>query len=448
MKKIQFILVAFLSFVFLTSHQRLLSECPECNYSRALLDITPENSRFLWYFTFYNIFDSASVECTIGEFYVENNGIKTKCFPYLEPSLRLCNWKILGQSAPGEDTILTQVAKTLNFTYRPNSRVIFFRELVVGIPCGLNPPPRDTNRYYGDDANFWVAFPGVILDTSEWVIQLVDANTNEVLWTIDSVGIATNYDSPIARYYGTNPIRMNQIRDLPNEFAGDTVYIRISTRRYGPTPFGMWLYLSPISYSLSTFREYGKDCYFPGHACNFDYDDFERNYYFPRLIEYLDSVVAARGGPLKFEDLPGKQFWASGDLLDSLYTRYFNKWYINDTMYFWVERGDSIAPRIGIWPSREGPTKTLTSPDGTKITYFYDAETKTFVFRSNARLENCRIKVFNLLGNLLWESQSFQISEGINKVVFPSSIIPNGVAIIQIIDSEGSIVFSGKEIFR
>lgn len=92
--------------------------------------------------------------------------------------------------------------------------------------------------------------------------------------------------------------------------------------------------------------------------------------------------------------------------------------------------------------------RTSKMPQGTENTYFYDIETKTFVFHSNTKFENCRIKIFNLVGNLLRESQPFQISEGINKVVFPSSMISNSATILQIVDSKGNIVFFGKEILR
>lgn len=152
----KFYFLILLGFLLLLFHysQKLVGECPECNYSEALLGINDENSAFLWYFTFYNIFDTVSVECTIGEFYYENNGVKHKIFPRIDPSFVICNWRILGQNGPGEDTILTQLVRTKNFIYQPNSNIIFYRDLMVGVSCGSDIPRMDTNANYGDDAPF------------------------------------------------------------------------------------------------------------------------------------------------------------------------------------------------------------------------------------------------------------------------------------------------------
>lgn len=224
------------------------------------------------------------------------------------------------------------------------------------------------------------------------------------------------------------------------------MYIRVSTRRYGPTPFGMWLYLYPMKFSLSTFYEYGaSDCSIPFFKCNFDYQNFERYYYY-RLVEYLDSIVAARSQPLSFEDLPSDRLWINHNVHDSLYSRYFDKLYVNDTAYVWVERGGS--PRVGDWHKSQNNSISTKTFDGLSITYFYDAETKSLLFRSNKKYQNCIAKVYNILGELLWEYFPLNISDGINKVSFPSSIINNSVAIVQITDSKGNSIVSMKVILR
>lgn len=441
-------LLSFISLIyFIFSYPlELSSECPECNYSEALLGITPENSAFLWYFTYYNIFDSVSVECQIGEFSYEHNGVKNKIIPRIDPIFSTSFWRILGQNQPGEDTILTQLVRTENFIYSQNSKINFYRALSVGISCGSVFPPIDTNAYYGDDRKFWVGNLGSILDTSEWVIQLMDAATNQVLWTIDSVGIGTNYDSPVAKLYGTNPKKMNHSRDLPNEFAGDTVYIRVSARRYGPTPYGMWLYATPSKFSLSSFYEYVEnDCLIPFFKCNFDYQNFER-YYFGKLVEYLDSLVESRGQPLKFSDLPSNTTWINRGLSDSLYSRYFDKIPLNDSTFYWVERSNEL-PRVGVLEKLEKNSvlKSKTN-ESLSLSYIYDAKSNSLILQSNKKYENCTIRAYNLLGEKIWEFSAFSIIEGLNRLNLPGKIIGGKFAIIHIIDLNGNLIASMKVI--
>ncbi|MCX7880338.1 MAG: T9SS type A sorting domain-containing protein [Ignavibacteria bacterium] len=422
-----------LFFVF-TSNQISYAECPPCNYSQALLSIGKENSKFLWYFTFYNIFDSVFVKATFGEFYVENNGQLEKVYLNIEPMFATSDWKIIGQEPTGEDTILTRLTKTKPFIFQPNSKLMFYRQLTAGISCTSN-PPKETNANYGENTPFWVGFPNVILDTSEWVLQLVDAQNNQVLFVLDSVGISTNHSSIFANVYGTNPKRIMQERSLPNEFAGREVYLRISTRRFGPTPLGMWLYAYPSKFSLSTFYEHNESsCIIPWFKCNFDYQIFE-TLYFNKLLEFLDSLAISENRSIRFDDLPPHNYWVNRQLFDSLYSRYFDKLYIEDSFYVWMERDDAQS-------FRKTPSENIINANNENFQVFYEPKTKSINLIATKSIENCNINIYNLLGKKILNFKNFDIHQGSNTISFPNG--QRQMVILQITDSDQKNLFVSK----
>lgn len=424
MKNISMIIVFIVS--VLNFQLSVGAECPPCDYSKALLGITPENSRFLWYFHFFNVFDSVDVEATYGEFQIVRNNEMRKVNFKIDQFFESNNWRILGQEEVGEDRILSGVARTEPFVYDSASKLQFFRLLTAGISCSAT-PPIDTNANKIQDAPFWVGYVGVVLDTSEWVVQLMDKETERVLASLDSVGISTNYNSPYANVYGTNP-RITKVEvDLPDEFAGREVYLRISTRRYGPTPLGMWVYVTPSKFSLSTFYDYNNgECIIPWAKCAFDYTDFEV-YYLGKLIEYLDSLVASQNRPLRFEDLPSDRRWLGvhSHLLDSLYSRYFDKFFINDTNYVWIERGSGQNYR-----KCENLNKFSGLNEVGKLDVFYNEISKCILLKSTHNISNCKVKIYNLSGRKIWESKNYDIVKGENTICLPK-IAPQ-VLVLQI----------------
>ncbi|MGC8957961.1 MAG: hypothetical protein ACP5LT_09100 [Candidatus Kapaibacteriota bacterium] len=194
-----------------------------------------------------------------------------------------------------------------------------------------------------------------ILDTSEWVVQLVRASDNQVLWTIDSVGFLPNNNCPYAIAYGIQPYRINHIRNLPDEFSGIDVYIRISIRRWGPTTFGMLLAPVVARANLSAFQEYAEcDSIYRvlGYKCKFDWKRFN-HFYYEKVVEYLDSIVAAKNRQPLLEELPPNLYFMFSD---SNYTaKIFNRYYQYDTTHhIWKIPSDSTES--GLLPRSFDPS--------------------------------------------------------------------------------------------
>ncbi len=419
-------LIVFFIVFILNFQQSVRADCPPCDYSKALLGISPENSKFLWYFHFYNVFDSVVINATYGEFQIVRNNEKRKVNLKIDQIFAGNNWRILGQEEVGEDRILSGLARTEPIVYDSASKLQFFRLLTAGISCSSN-PAIDTNANYVQDASFWVGYVGVVLDTSEWVVQLMDGETGRVLASLDSVGISTNYNSPYANVYGTNPKITKVEVDLPYEFAGREVYLRISTRRFGPTPLGMWLDATPSKFSYSTFYDYNNgECIIPWVTCRFDYADFEV-YYFGKLIEYLDSLITSQNRPLRFEDLPSDRSWLAEHsfLFDSLYSRYFDKFFINDSNYVWIERGNGQNYR-----KSESPNDFLGIGTIGKLDVFYNEISKCILLKSTHTFSGCKVKIYNISGKKIWESKNYDIMKGENMICLPK-IAPQ-VLVLQI----------------
>ncbi len=314
-------------FLFLSNLFSTTAECPDCNYNDFILSIGKENERYLVYAGYFNFFDTCDISCSIGEFrWVDSNGVVNRIYLNLNPEI--CNrnkpWVVklfgneyvLGSSEPGEDSLLTNAVRSEVFRYKPNSKIYFFRELRAARSCeGIS--PEDTTVFSCPDIPlfFHIDFLNCILDTSEWVIQLVRAEDHQILTTIDSVGFLPNGNCPYAIAYGNEPYRMNHIRDLPDEFANLDVYIRISARRWGPTPFGLLFGIIISRANFSAFEEY-MECEgtngILGRKCNFEWSRFNR-FYYEKVIEYLDSIVAVNNRPPYYSELPRNRYFLFSD---------------------------------------------------------------------------------------------------------------------------------------
>jgi len=79
------------------------------------------------------------------------------------------------------------------------------------------------------------------MDVTEFVVQIVDASSNSVLATIDSVGVDTTNanDTSNPPYYGTSVATWCRSASLPQGVLGQTVYVRVVPKRYGSTPYGL-----------------------------------------------------------------------------------------------------------------------------------------------------------------------------------------------------------------
>ena len=136
---------------------------------------------------------------------------------------------------------------------------------------------------------------GRIQDNSEWVLQLIRASNNQVLSIIDSVGILQNPTTDSAKYYGTLPGHINNVRLLSDNYAGIPVYLRISPRRTGLTPYGMVLKYIQSNISKSTYFEYSDSNLYFEYNCDSLENHQLDSIYFNKLITYCDSVLLANG---------------------------------------------------------------------------------------------------------------------------------------------------------
>lgn len=273
---------------------------PECDYENLIMPVTPEEQAYLVYFHYYNNFDSSSVENRVGEFSVlDSSGriIKllyfTEAFNFLDKLTRV--W---GDNNVGTDSILTQLSRTIPFIYPENSKVRFFRFTNVGTPCNKWREPDSTAfRDWWDRAR--LSIPNSILDTSVWVIQLVRLADHSVIFTVDSIAVLPNGNSWVAPFVGMEPEKSTHVVNLPNEYAYDSVYLRVEVRRFGPTPFGMMLTTAYIPFicPLSKRYDYGPNNEFFEVKCNLNFDSLSK-ILFVRLVRYFDSVKTANGGTL------------------------------------------------------------------------------------------------------------------------------------------------------
>lgn len=421
-KKIIWFLILLNVFLLPSKH---LKSCPECDTSKFILAIYPENSKYLQYAHYQNVFDTCNVSMTVGEFRIKSaNGEITRIYPIFDTTLLSLEHPhtyigsngshLLGLSTPGIDTILSAVFRTQTFKYVSNSKLLFFRELRAGIKCLPNySEPSDTLANHCPDIPriFWLE-KYCIPDTSEWVIQVVDATTHQVLFVIDSVGFLPNGNCPFAVAYGTDPYKMNHERILPNEFSYKDVYIKISVRRYGPTPFGM-LFNPVISrLNASAVQEYVNECNNSGYSCNFDHKKFDY-YYYKKVIEYLDSLTSALGRVPNSHELPLLYFSdIDSNYITKIYNRYFtydsslNGWVIppSDTTPKFIPYDDYnllLQPNIII-------QKVDTKENNGIITLSISLKNKeSSIVNKTLILTNVQIEIFNIRGEKI-QSKYFE----------------------------------------
>lgn len=275
---------------------------PECDYENLIMPVTPEEQAYLVYFDYYNGFDSSFVENSVGEFTVLDSSGRIIKLLYFTEAFNFLNrlTKVWGENNVGTDSILTQLSRTIPFTYPENSKVRFFRFTKVATPCNKWREPDSTAfRDWWEQAR--LAIPNSILDTSVWVIQLVRLADHSVIFTLDSIAVLPNGNSWVAPFVGREPDKSTHVVNLPNEYAYDSVYLRVEVRRFGPTPFGMELITAyiPSICPLSKIYDYGpnNELGFSRRKCNLNYDSLSK-ILFVRLARYFDSVKTANGGTL------------------------------------------------------------------------------------------------------------------------------------------------------
>jgi hypothetical protein len=317
------------------------------NIDNAVFSIRPNNVDYLRYLHIQNQFDSAIVGYTIGEFRIISSGNESKIALSSFPNEFT---DIEGDSTIGIDPILLPLTRTASFTLPSSGEVKFYRELMVtGIPCNTEYKGGSTGGGTGgwQDAH-WIIGSHKILDQTEFVVEIIRESDNTIIGTIDSVGVLPNPATKLALRYGTEPDSINHHCLLPSGYGGTKVYLRVSPRRNGPTPYGLVMRKITSWVSLSTLFERSPTSIL---KCSHSDLDTLRTRYVNEVIDYSDSVKLATGS------LPGnfKLF-----LQDSVHTAaYLNRYYV-DSSYT-----DSTYGNIRAWEEKDSlqfATEYYSSP--------------------------------------------------------------------------------------
>jgi hypothetical protein len=270
-----------------------------------IFDHRVEDRDFLQYYYIWNQFDSSTVMYEFGEVTflhtAERQNIPLSRFIKKRQQLQ-------GESTQGISTDLEGLARTEDFTIQGEGEIHWFGRLQsFRTPCygvGEGHEPNKPTPNWG------------VVDRTEFVVQLVDAGSNTVLATLDSVGVNPTATAPpfVDTRYGNNIEKVTRSYKIPAIYSGKVVYVRISPRRYGPTPYG--LAISKYSSWLNLTAEYDSTgtSQIPLSAT-----DSLRDMWFTQLLDYCDSVKAQTGW---LPDLQGISF-AKRTHLAAYHNRYF-----------------------------------------------------------------------------------------------------------------------------
>lgn len=287
-----------------------------------------EDRPFLNYYSIWNQFDSSAVMYWFGEVHsihenVRQNAVLSLAFPG--------RVNIQDEGVEGVSSKLQGMARTENFTIPGAGEIRWFGQLLsFRTPC--NP------SVSGDEHN--KPGPGWgVTDWTEFVIQLVDAESDVVLAVLDSVGVRpTAPDGPrVDTRYGNHPEQVKRSAPVPAGYTGKQVYVRVSPRRYGPTPYGLAITRFSSWCNLTAEWDSTGTTQIPLSGT-----EVLRDLWFAGLIDYCDSVKAATGW---LPDLHGISF-AKRSGLSIYHARYFTTHVDGQTGdTSWVEKHTAVAKR-------------------------------------------------------------------------------------------------------
>lgn len=212
--------------------------------------------RYLWYLQLENAFDSCRLMYTFGEIEVLDSTQSLHHLPFLsvrrDEIIPRC---IYGNDETGIDEILQSRCTSHPFIAPPKGFIRFFRMTEGIIPCWVYGEVRDTLIRLPAPINtiergFKVP-QGCILDTTEFIVELIQLADDQVLAVLDSIGVLPNPTTPYPTRYGTEPLLRTVTRPLPASSWGKAVYLRIKPRRHGPTPLGLALRKYSAGWCLS-----------------------------------------------------------------------------------------------------------------------------------------------------------------------------------------------------
>lgn len=417
----------------------------QLNIDNILTAHTPENYNYLRYNNFRNVFDSATIECTIGEFRVKINGVWKNVPLHLN-----FNGSEISDTVQGEQIAITTFSKTVPFSPVGATEIKFFRKQLIGMPCGTQDPPwrnpsvgeacAMTLPQVTDSVDIWNQRPwrapyNSILDTTEFVIRLVRASNNQVLAIIDSVGILPNGNSYCVPRYGFQPVLYNHTRPFPAISATDSVYFSIVPKRRGASQYGIgFMQASSDVFPYSARYEYS-----PTGPFRISKADVKRidSAYFSRLIAYCDSIVLSSKPCLPFFNLtfsPGQ---------DTIYrSRYYNYVGMLNGMAQWEEKHCNISSSV-VYPKKDfgSMMKTLEkSLDEKQYIVKNGQSIDVNIPESQRGVGTFKLSVYTTLGTLvkvLWQGSTSALS-----IPISTDQVSSGVYYIVLSDSNGRILDS------
>lgn len=214
----------------------------------------------------------------------------------------------------GISTTLQNLARTEEFLIPEMGTIEYYGEISsYRSPCDESVIPPQP----GEGPNRPVLGWGIV-DTTEFAVELVDANTHQVLAVLGTVGVLpplSTTTTAVDTRYGSECTRAVHAYALPAEHAGTTVYLRVSPRRRGLTPEGLLLSKHREWISLSSL--YASD----GTSISQDSIYALSDTFFQKTIAYCDSVKAATGAVPDQEDEINKAW----DIARS--TTFMNRYY-------------------------------------------------------------------------------------------------------------------------
>lgn len=296
MKKVTVLMLATMA-----AMQCLCGTIPGVTYN-----IRREDNRFLWYYEVDNVFDSTTMRYTLGEVVLVSGQERTPIYirlPYGDFSEGYLGHLYQGSKGQGPDSVLGAMICTRAFTVpRQGGTISAFRMIDLSSCFEWSDPPEGTPKEH-DVCTTWnesrfLTGRGWCADTSEFVMSLVREADGVVLAVLDSIGVRTNTDSWIVPAYGTDPRSTSISVALPPSCYGERVYLRVTPKRYGPTPAGMTMRRIHSTFSRSVLYADQPERVEPGRLPRFLDTKFSEQLEedrFAQLLQYHDRFYDSTG---------------------------------------------------------------------------------------------------------------------------------------------------------
>lgn len=387
----------------------------------AIFSIYENDKKFNTNFIITNVFDSAMVYYEVGNFYFINYSLQKNRI-YLSDSLNNIPLKYKQASGSlGEISEFYQILRTETFFLPDNANQIeFFRHsLLSKSPC------QSFSSSNGDGASSGID------DLSRFRIDIMDAGNDLLLASIDSVISTPINDRESATLSGTEPFTTIHLRDIPFNCKNKNIYLRITTFRDGPSPFGM--IIKPILVWINRSALYD---YFGNYISNPSIFDSLNTIFRSKLITYLDSLDFANGNVSVPEFYP-----------PNFGIFFADRYYFKGLFYNIIQpKGDTIKV------SRNSLLKEKIdeSSESGKIQFISVAPSiirgnKEFYIKfQNNKDQKLKIFITDIEGNFVLKVNDSEFLSGVHTINFITRNIANGIYFINILAEESDDLITEK----